>query len=234
LPIGVDLFMDVAKPLNSLVLTGNPGLANVSYRTDRLMTFMVGMEWDIGILLIYCWLKRRGWIMMNVATASDTNTLPTHPIGGSWFTKYVLSPTMRCILLICLGVLLTHAGRIDAYWMAARDWSSSVAKIQRGDIVDLLWFGWLFSDCILSPLAQEILFRRIIYGYSARKVNVSFGLTFSSIVFAGVHIHASDSFAIFFLAGTVFAIQYQITRRLTVSIATHMIGNLLGFLYQFK
>lgn len=82
---------------------------------------------------------------------------------------------------------------------------------------------------VVAPVAEEVLFRGIIYGFF-RRWGVIIALTISTLIFVLAH-------AIFFripitqaVGGILFALAYEIEGNLMVPITIHILGNLAIFI----
>ena len=76
----------------------------------------------------------------------------------------------------------------------------------------------------LAPLAEEFIFRFFIYGVARRYLGRFFGVVVSSLLFAAVHAHL-PSFAPLFVLGTCFAIAYEWSGSILVSMTMHALFN---------
>lgn len=82
---------------------------------------------------------------------------------------------------------------------------------------------------IISPVTEELFFRGIIYGFLRRWGAVS-AVVFSSLAFVLAH-HMVSTGLLFipFTGGIVFALAYEIEKKLMVPITLHVLGNLAIF-----
>ncbi len=80
------------------------------------------------------------------------------------------------------------------------------------------------AAAIIAPVAEEILFRRVIYGYIAARVGIAGSVVLTSMLFAMIH----DSFAQFpalFLLGVAFQLTYLHFHSLYPAILLHFLNN---------
>ncbi len=89
----------------------------------------------------------------------------------------------------------------------------------------LILSGYILLGGLLAPLAEEIFFRGIVYGFF-RRWGILAALLISSLVFVLVHPAAGPTQAI---GGVLFAVSYEIERNLAVPITIHALGNLAIF-----
>ena len=85
---------------------------------------------------------------------------------------------------------------------------------------------------LISPLAEEIFFRGIIYGY-LRRWSVVLAVIGSTVIFALAHFLTSGLSYVQIIGGLVFAVAYEIEKNLLVPIAIHVLGNMAIFALSF-
>jgi membrane protease YdiL (CAAX protease family) len=78
----------------------------------------------------------------------------------------------------------------------------------------------------VAPLAEEFLFRFFLYGVVKRYFGRAIGTAVSALLFAAVHAHL-PSFAPLFVLGTCFAIAYEWSGSILVSMTMHALFNAL-------
>jgi membrane protease YdiL (CAAX protease family) len=78
----------------------------------------------------------------------------------------------------------------------------------------------------VAPLAEEFIFRFFLYGVLKRYVGRAVGVLVSALLFAAVHAHA-PSFAPLFVLGTCFALAYEWSGSILVSMTMHAFFNAL-------
>jgi membrane protease YdiL (CAAX protease family) len=81
---------------------------------------------------------------------------------------------------------------------------------------------------LISPVAEEIFFRGIIYGWLRRWGAVT-AIMGSTALFAMAHLLTSGVTAIQVIGGLVFAISYEMEKNLMVPITIHVLGNMAIF-----
>ena len=79
----------------------------------------------------------------------------------------------------------------------------------------------------VAPLAEEFIFRFFLYGVVRRYFGRVVGITVSSLLFAAVHAHL-PSFAPLFVLGSCFAIAYEWSGSILVSMTMHALFNALA------
>jgi membrane protease YdiL (CAAX protease family) len=78
----------------------------------------------------------------------------------------------------------------------------------------------------IAPIVEEFVFRFFIYGVLKRYVGVLFGIILSSLLFAAAHAHL-PSFVPLFVLGSCFAIAYEWSGSILVSMTMHSVFNSL-------
>ena len=94
-------------------------------------------------------------------------------------------------------------------------------------IEDGMW-GLLFSivtACIAAPIADEILYRGVLFRSLANRLHVSVAVLVSSLVFALVHFYPLSSLLTVFTVGAACALCYVSSRTLLTAIALHALYN---------
>jgi len=81
---------------------------------------------------------------------------------------------------------------------------------------------------VIGPIAEEILFRGIIYGY-LRRWGASIAIILSTLIFVFTHPSGQNLPFTQLIGGILFAIAYEKEQNLMVPITIHCIGNLTIF-----
>ena len=92
---------------------------------------------------------------------------------------------------------------------------------------DGMW-GLLFgvaSACIAAPIAEEILYRGVLFRSLANRINVTSAVLVSSLVFALVHFYPLSSLITVFSVGVACALCYASSRALLTAIVLHALYN---------
>ena len=84
--------------------------------------------------------------------------------------------------------------------------------------------AYLAVGVVIGPVAEEILFRGIVYGF-LRKWGVLFALYSSTLLFASLHGLSSGIPLIQIVGGLLFALSYEKERSLWPPIIIHVMGN---------
>jgi len=82
----------------------------------------------------------------------------------------------------------------------------------------------LFTAVVLAPLAEELLFRGLLFPLFIRWLNVPLAVFLTSLLFAALHFHAA-SFMTLFLISIAFSLAYWRTGSLWVPVGMHALFN---------
>jgi membrane protease YdiL (CAAX protease family) len=81
---------------------------------------------------------------------------------------------------------------------------------------------------VIGPIAEEIFFRGVIYGFF-RQWGAVIAIIFSTLIFVFTHPIGGSIPVTQFVGGIVFAIAYEKEQNLMVPITIHCLGNLAIF-----
>ena len=122
-----------------------------------------------------------------------------------------------------LGLLLAWVGEFAASYflfeVVGVDSSSENSEI----IIQIAKMNPLFivSAAILGPILEEIIFRKILFGYLNEKFNVWIAAFVSSLIFGLVHMEM-QTLIVYMVMGLVFAYIYWKTKRIIIPILVHV------------
>src|SRR5699024_3172234 len=80
---------------------------------------------------------------------------------------------------------------------------------------------FIVSAAILGPILEEIIFRKILFGYLNEKFNVWIAAFVSSLIFGLVHMEM-QTLIVYMVMGIVFAYIYWKTKRIIIPILVHV------------
>lgn len=89
-------------------------------------------------------------------------------------------------------------------------------------LIGILCYG------IITPIAEEILFRGIIYNYLKRFINMKMALFISAALFGFYHMNAVQG-VYAFIMGLIIAYAYEYFGDFKVAVAVHMISNIISY-----
>ncbi|MDY6824192.1 MAG: CPBP family intramembrane glutamic endopeptidase [Thermodesulfobacteriota bacterium] len=81
-----------------------------------------------------------------------------------------------------------------------------------------------FTGAALAPIAEEVLFRGMVYGYF-RRFGVVRAIVITTVVFTALHLTTTTVPIIQAVGGILFCIAYEKEKNLMVPIVIHMMGN---------
>jgi len=87
-------------------------------------------------------------------------------------------------------------------------------------------FFFLLLRCVIGPVAEEILFRGILYGF-LRRGGIFIALFLSSLIFFLAHRQAAGLPQM--VGGILFAVAYELEGKLMTPITIHVLGNMAIF-----
>lgn len=150
------------------------------------------------------------------------------------------------IIVITLGNGLTSIGlnisTINRGFIKGLLWSAIFGLISGFVLLILYLFGinplplihtqlpknnlllFLGIGCIIGPVAEELFFRGILYGFF-RRWGITAALLFTTIIFIIAHNNAGTIPVIQATGGIIFAVSYEIEKSLMVPIIIHILGN---------
>lgn len=85
---------------------------------------------------------------------------------------------------------------------------------------------------VLAPILEEIVFRKIIYGGLASRMNIHVAAVISSLFFGLMHMDLAY-LLVYFVIGLMLCYMYTKTKRIAVPIAAHMLMNVIAMIIQF-
>lgn len=138
------------------------------------------------------------------------------------------------LLLIVIPLILLSLGThwfwnilqleiIPGYWEAKQEWISQIPLIDQNSGP----FGIIiltFSAVVIAPLAEELLFRGVLFDKISHKWNPLTGITVTSILFAVLHMNPLGAF---FFSWALCLIYLQ-CRSLLIPIFCHALNNLIA------
>lgn len=94
------------------------------------------------------------------------------------------------------------------------------------------FFVFIAVGAIIAPVAEEIFFRGILYGF-IRQWSLTMALAISTALFVISHATGSSLPITQMIGGLLFAIAYEVEKNLFVPIIIHSLGNLAIFCLSF-
>ena len=185
----------------------------------EIISFVQGAVYTLLCLKV---LKEQGvnfrevWLDWNANAASDAAA------ALKYYGLYLLI-TGAMIALVMGVIRLTAVPGADVVRrLGAREELYVSARTVMG-VSGLRFSFMLFSFCVLAPIGEELLFRRIIYTTLRKKMRFFKALFISSIIFAATHGAAA---LLVFPVSLLLGYAYEKKRRLPVNIMLHALVNL--------
>ena len=83
----------------------------------------------------------------------------------------------------------------------------------------------LVASCLLAPVAEEILYRGVLFRSVRNRLGMAAGAVISSLIFALLHFYDGYGLASVGIFGLACAFSYAATGSLTTAIALHVLYN---------
>ncbi|WP_075618599.1 CPBP family intramembrane glutamic endopeptidase [Paenisporosarcina indica] len=138
------------------------------------------------------------------------------------------STVQKSLLVIIMGVILDIVVTIVIALLPSVVFYTSNENLS--DINTIFKFLPLaiIHTVLITPILEELIFRRILFKVSSKRFNILFGSIFSSLIFSTVHLPvSSSSFLMLFMHAIIYSYIYYRTNRLLIPIILHGIWNLL-------
>ncbi|MBN1106421.1 MAG: CPBP family intramembrane metalloprotease [Deltaproteobacteria bacterium] len=132
---------------------------------------------------------------------------------------------------LVLASFLIAAGTLVLFlWKAIVGWPliETVRDMPRLSGFALLTF--YLTACVLSPIAEEFVFRRLIYRSGRAYWNALVCTAMVSLLFGLLHQHFNAQFLVPFLGSVIFCLAYEKIKSIITPILLHMIGNMTIYL----
>ena len=177
----------------------------------NLVTRLIGLGLArlIEIILLLIWIK------FNEAHFSVIGIIPTDVGRGFkkgliWAVTFGITAGAILLILFFLGVNVR-----------------SLFQVQLpGDSPSLVAF--FLTGVLVAPLAEEIFFRGILYGFF-RRWGISVAIILSTLLFVLSHTTGNTLPITQLIGGVLFAVSYEFEKNLLVPITIHILGNMAIF-----
>ena len=133
--------------------------------------------------------------------------------------SYVFTGTMAIGGVLGLNLLFELTGitnKSDAYQAVVEDQYSALF------LIGIICYG------VISPIAEELLFRGVIYNYMKRFLNVRMALLLSSAIFGLYHMNMVQGIYAFIM-GCFIAYSYEYFGSFAAPVCIHIISNVLSY-----
>ncbi len=126
-----------------------------------------------------------------------------------------------CVGTMLLQILIVINNQIDRSFRPPNDFLE-IFIIGSPILSTLL----ILAYCVAGPLAEEIIFRVVLYGWMRQRLNVVVSVVAINIIFALYHCNL-PLFITYFTLGVIFTVVYERTRSLAACWLSHCLWNLL-------
>jgi membrane protease YdiL (CAAX protease family) len=182
------------------------------------------------------WLQMIGHLLAVSGTALSIYLFVCRPAGMSFWQLFKSEDTTtsakRSLAYVFFGFagmcLMARIAGMVLHFLVSRTPTLNPLQYTYVDIFNhgkYLAVAWMtVAVCVLSPFAEEIIFRRLLYTWMRQRFGITIGLLASSAVFAAMHLDPNNFFTHMVL-GVVLAFVYEKTRNIWYSIALHITWN---------
>ncbi len=206
----VELGAGMSGPIADFLVIKDASGELVGY-TGNASTLMSAVGFLAGSLPVWPTAK-----LLLQKTKEDTRL--SHLKREPW-QSYLLLGLAAVGAVIGLNLLLELTGVTDkseAYRAVVEDQYSAYF------LIGLVCYG------VISPVAEEILFRGVIFAYMRRFLDIKLALVLSSALFGFYHMNAVQGIYAF-LMGCLIAYGYEYFGSFRMAVAVHMLSNLLSY-----
>ena len=188
---------------------GGEGEQNAS---RMLLVQSVVVHWAIIIFFSF-WLPIQGRSWSKVFGISRERA--GRFVCAGFVAYLVMMPAV--VMVMVLNALFMHAFRVE---MEMQD----VVRVITSQSTPLFRAYFFVLGAVVAPIAEELLFRGLIFPLVSRRFGVVWGMILVSIVFASVHLHVVAVLPLFAVS-ICFCLAYGYTGSLVVPIIMHMLFN---------
>ncbi len=210
-----------------------------------------GGAWSMRMGLVVFLVTTLAWIGFNLTLELGVGSLPQlHPL----FALVVDSAARLLPTLIALGLLFRrprHAVRVMGLAkkpdipvilgtfslllifdeVLRRVMATAISSDPGGglSLTDAGLWGLVFvliASCLLAPVAEEILYRGVLFRAIGNRLGIAAGAIISSLIFASLHFYDGYGLVSVAVFGMCCALVYSATGALTSAIVLHMLYNL--------
>jgi len=189
-----------------------------------LQVFVYGLSFQVGTLLgwVIFGHLRRTWqpeVGAPPPPTAPANRLPPLRLLVAAGTTVLVALPLLAATALAWGALLRAAGLPDD----PQDLIGIFARTESA----VVFAGLLVVACVMAPIAEELIFRGIIFRFLRQRFGRLPALLVSAVLFGLLHANWAG-FAPLCVLGVCFALAYEKTGDLRVAIAAHGLFNLLN------
>lgn len=216
----------LVEPLTGWLCWGNSGAALALWREGAIADAVLSGTIKAANLAIAYILVKAGW----AAGRSLWRDEPAGPPSKARPATAAAEVVRRALpaLLVLVAVAISLGSRLAPALAGLGHATGQIGPFAPHRLIGILDV-WNFGDAvILAPVAEELLFRRVIYSYVRDAAGPGFGIAFSSALFAAAHLRPGmylDAFG----SAVLYAYLYEVSGGVAVPIASHSLHNALTF-----
>ncbi|MBP7948481.1 MAG: CPBP family intramembrane metalloprotease [Verrucomicrobiales bacterium] len=208
------VFMSLLLASGAEAAFGKPALTSnhPASLTSGLVTVLILQSVQVFLIVAYLRVGRR------VSPVQIFGIGRHPPLKSFGLAVVMILPAATAALLLAQ---LVHAWGVAAGWDLQEQETVQLLRTSSDFTEQLLL---LLVACVGAPVMEELLFRGMVYNGLKRFSDTWFALLASSLLFAVMHAHLLTLPSLFVL-GLFFALAYEATGSLLVSILMHLLFN---------
>jgi uncharacterized protein len=168
-------------------------------------------------------------IVLFVAAFLKLRRFDVGELAGFSHLTFARALVTGLVLLIFAYPLIIFADWLTAHFLGSGLSRQGIIELFSGSESMAQRVVIILLATAIAPVAEEFIFRFFLYGVIRRYLGRSVGLIVSALLFSAVHAHL-PSFAPLFVLGICFALAYEWSGSLLVSMTMHCIFNTLTLL----
>ena len=150
---------------------------------------------------------------------------------GPWsFDRTICMERVKDSLLFT--AFLVSAGIVFLLiWKGLLGWPSPILGAKASLSGGSKLIAFYASSCLISPIAEELFFRGIIYRIMREKWNACVCIGIVSVLFASIHYYFNGQALVPFLGSLIFCLGYEKTKSILTPALLHITGNLIIYFF---
>jgi membrane protease YdiL (CAAX protease family) len=167
-----------------------------------------------------------GCVVLVIITFLQFRGFDVGSLGGFFRLSFVRTLSTGAILLFFAYPLILLSDAITQRLFGGGSSKQNIVEFFSGSRTIQQRMMIIVFAVAIAPVVEEFLFRFFIYGVLRRYFGRLLGVTFSALLFAAAHAHL-PSFAPLFVLGSCFAIAYEWSGSILVTMTMHSLFNSL-------
>ena len=166
------------------------------------------------------------FVVLVIATLLQFRSFDVGALAGFFRISFFRTLVTGAILLICAYPLIGFSEVINQRFFGGGTSKQSIVEFFSGSRTMEQRIMIIVFAVAVAPIVEEFVFRFFIYGVLKRYLGCLVGVILSSLLFAAAHAHF-PSFVPLFVLGSCFAIAYEWSGSILVSMTMHSLFNSL-------